>query len=107
MSDKNQQSNTSETADRLKGDEPFEIIMNKAVRLYMENGRFGKRLFSAETEKILEVESETLAAYSMSLAQSPEKLLSAVFDPILSEEIRQRALKFYNLVLQSLPAASH
>lgn len=107
MTDKNEQPNKSEDVDCLRGDEPFEIIMNKAVRLYMENGQFGKRLFSAETEKMLQVESETLAAYSMSLAQSPTEILKAVFDPVQSEQIRQRALKFYNLILQSLTADSH
>ena len=83
--------------------EPFETIVAKAIKLYMDNGRFGKNLFSPAAERALADESEALAAYTLKLAESAQATLAAVFDPVKAEDLRQRALRFYNLVLQSMP----
>jgi len=100
-----QQSNRQET-NRLTGDEPIEVILPIVVRLYAEYGSMGKNLFSAETEKALQPEIETLGAYSMHLLQNPAKMLSAAIKPAQIEEMRQRALKLYDMILESLAAAS-
>ena len=83
--------------------EPFETIVQKAIKMYMDNGQFGKNLFSPAAERALADESEALAVYTMRLAESPQSTLAAVFDPVQAEELRQRALRFYNLIIQSMP----
>ncbi|WP_296948370.1 hypothetical protein [uncultured Massilia sp.] len=105
MNYENQKTNQRRETNNLKMDEPLEVILPKVVRLYAENGSMGKKLFSIETEGILQAEIEALGAYSIQLLQSPAKMFSGAIDPIQNEEFRQRALKLYDLILQSLPAA--
>lgn len=107
MIENNNQPVKAETISRLAGDEPFEIIYSTAVRLYLEYGRFGKASFSTETEEMMEAETEALRAYMMSLGKTPTGMLMAVIDPTQAEELRQRGWRFYNLVLESLPASAH
>lgn len=89
-----------------EGDIP-ETITQKAVKLYLEYGKYGAGLISADAEKIIERESEALTSYNASQFQTLEALLKALIDPEKIEESRQRALSFYNLVVASLPSKSH
>lgn len=105
MANDTQQQNNRQEADQFRRDDPVEVILHKVIRQYAENGSIGKKLFSVETEKALQPEIEILGAYSIQLLQNPAQMLSAAFDPAQTEEMRERALKLYDLMLESLPAS--
>lgn len=82
--------------------EPFEIINQKAFRIYTEYGRLGTGVISEAAETSIEIELDALTAYTASLARTSTDLLKATTDPAKMEESRQRALIFYRLVVDSL-----